>query len=509
MRRHPQIAGQHRAFPARVTADRPVKRGASPLLKWLTLSGADALGRVLLQITATVIFARMLGPETFGLSALTIVYVGTISTLVSGSFEEALVQRLRVRKVHFSAALAVVLALAVMLYGLVLLLGAVIPPSEAAARQALGLATGYALILFVEGPLSIHTAMARRQRRFPDIALGNLLGLTMGTAIGLTLAWIGAGVVSLLAVPFTARLVNLLVLGSRAPVRILPRLELAPARQLLAFGRWSLGTRYVAGVGEAVFQSLVTRFFGVEGNGFLNMAMRIVEPVRAVTGPIGHNIAMAYFARLQADPARLSDAVERTVAESSLILQPIFVGLAATAPLILLVIAGPAWSAAAPIAVCLALAAAILSATSFLHSGVLARGRAGVGFGFSLFDVVATAIAVSLLAPLGLIAAGLGRLVAWALDGVAILLVARRLYGLSPMRVLGPLAATAVCTVLMFGLVLWSIDRMAGWNPIPRLAGAVLLGILVYAACVLCLRRRDVLSVATRLWKSADAPAAE
>jgi O-antigen/teichoic acid export membrane protein len=486
-----------------------VKRRGSPLLGWLTLSGADAVGRVLLQLTSTVLFARMLGPETFGLSALTIVYVGTITTLVSGLFEEALVQRLRVRKAHFAAALATVLALAAGLYALVLLLAATIPDSAVPARQALALASGFGLILFAEGPLSVYTAMARRLRRFPDIAIGNLLGLAVGTAVGLTLAWTGAGVVALLAVPFTARFVNLIVVARRAPVRILPRWNLAPARQLLEFGRWSLGTRYVAGVGEAIFQSLVTRFFGVEGNGFLNMAMRIVEPVRAVTGPIGHNIAMAYFARLQGDATRLSGAVERTIDETSLILQPIFVGLAATAPLILLVIAGPAWTASAPIAVCLALAAAIVSATAFMHNGVLATGRAQVGFGFSIFDVVVTAIAVALLAPLGLIAAGLARLASWALDGVAILYVARRLYGLSPGAVLQAVSSTAICTLLMFGVVVWSIDRMASWPALPRLAGAVVIGIGVYAACVLCLRRHAVMTLIGRLWKPSRVPAAE
>lgn len=483
-----------------------MRRGPSPLLKWLTLSGADALGRVLLQITSTMLFARMLGPETFGLSALTIVYVGTISTLVSGLFEEALVQRLRVRKAHFSAALGVVLGLAVVLCALVVLLVTLIPASQAAPRQALGLAAGYGLILFAEGPLSVYTAMARRLRRFPDIALGNLAGLAAGTAIGLLLAWSGAGVVSLLAVPFVARFTNLTVVATRAPARIVPRLNWGPARQLAEFGRWNLGTRYVAGVGDAVFQSLVTRFFGVEGNGFLNMAMRIVEPVRAATLPVGHNIAMAYFARLQGDTARLSEAVERTVAESSLVLQPIFVGLAVTASLILLVIAGPAWSASVPIAVCLALAAAIFSATSFVHNGVLASGRADVGFGFSLFDVGVTTLAVVLLAPLGLIAAGLARLVSWALDGLAILVVARRLYGLSSLRVVSSVALTSVCTLAMSAAVLWSVERMAPWHALARLTGAVGVGVLVYSACVLCLRRRDVLSVAARLWRSAGSP---
>lgn len=485
-------------------------RSASPLLRWLSLSGVDAVGRVLLQIGGTVLFARLLGAESFGLSALVIVYVVAVSTLVTGLFEEALARQLRVRKIHFSAALSAVLALAAALYCGVLLLAALFASAGGTTGEVLYFAQCYALILFADGPLSIYVAVARRLRRFPDIALGNLLGLAAGTATGLALALAGSGVWGLLAVSFVARFVNLSIVAIRSPVRILPSRRLAPVRPLLRFGGWNLGTRYVMSAGEAVFQSLVTRLFGVEGNGFLNMAMRIVEPVRGATGALAHNIAMAYLTRLQEDPARLSGAVQRTIAESALILQPVFIGLAVTSPLIIEVIAGPSWSASAPIATLTALAAAVASAAGFIHNGLLAKGRAEIGFGFSLVHMTLATVCVAFFAPLGAIAIGLGRLAPRLMDAGGGLLVARRVYGLPAGSILRSLGVTSVCTALMAGAVLIAIAASAALMPLPRLIVAILVGMLVYGASIAVFQRDTVRSAVGRLWRrSSTAVAAE
>lgn len=474
-------------------------RPASPLLRWLTLSGVDAVGRVLLQVFATVLFARLLEPEVFGLAALMAVYVNSLSTVVSALFEEALAQRLRVRKHHFSAALTLTLLCAAVLYAGVVLLAALFPKDEGTAAAAMSLAVYYALILFSDGPLSVFTAIARRQRRFADIALGNLLGLSVGTALGLALAFAGVGAWSLLAVPFTARFVNLVTVIWRSPVSVRPTLRIAPGFDLLGFGGMTVITRLVSSLRDIVFQTFVTRYFGLEGNGFFNMAMRIVEPIRGVTGSIGHNIAIAYYSRLQADPDKLRNAVRQTIADTALLLQPVFIGLALTAPTILLVIAGPQWSPSAPVAILLALFAAVGSATAFLHNGLLASGRADIGLGFSVLELVSTAACLVLFAPLGLVAIGLGRLLPALLDAAAVLAASRRIYGITMRAVLKPLISVSLCTGLMSIAVLGLQQVTHTLAPALRLVLEILCGVLVYVLLIWILHGASLRSMLGRL----------
>ncbi len=474
-------------------------RAATPLLQMLTSSGFDALGRVLLQVMATVMFARLLEPGTFGLAALAAVYVGVPSMVVTALFEEALAQRRRVRSAYFASALGAVLLLGVALVAVIGALSAFLPLEDGPTDAALSLASVYAVILFADGPLSIYTAIARRHRRFRDIALGNLLGLLIGTLVGLGLAWNGAGAWSLLSVQPVARYVNLLCLVTRSPVSIRPTFHLQPLRALWQFGGWHLAGRVVESMSELTVQTLVTRHFGLQGNGLLNMAMRIVEPIRGITGSVGHNIATAYYTRLQADPTRLASAVRQTIADTALLLQPVFVGLALTAPLIILVLAGPAWSPAAPIAILLALAAAVASASNFLHSGLSASGRADLGFGFGLLEWGASAGFIVLFASLGPVAAGLARLLAWLIDAIAALVAARRVFALSAVPVLKALgvamALTAGMAVAVVAARFWG-ESMA---PALQLASAVLAGVASYAALLLAFRRNQVRVIGARL----------
>lgn len=471
----------------------------SPLLRWLTLSSVDAIGRVSLQVLGTVLFARLLLPESFGLAALTMVYVGLLSIIVAALFEEALVQRKRVRKQHFASAMGLVLMLAAGLYALVLGGISLVPDSDTDFSRVAPLAGVFALILFIEGPLSIYTALARRLLRFSEIALANLIGLATGTAVGLGLALAGAGVWSLLAVPFISRLVNLLILVSRSPVSIWPSRHIGAARELFDFGRWNLGTRWLASLSQTVIQTLVTRFFGLDGNGYLNMAMRIIDPLRGMTMSIAHNISMSFFSRMQADPKRLRDAVAQTIADTAIVLQPIYIGLAVTAPLIIEVIAGPQWRAAGPVASILALAVAVESASGFLHTSQLAKGRSELGFAFSACDLVVTAIALTLLAPIGLVAVSFARLFSWSFDSVVVFLVSRRMYGITAGALLGPLARTTLCTGLMAVAVLAVLELLHTLPAIILLPIAIASGGLVYALAVVIFRRQALHSVINRL----------
>lgn len=454
------------------------------LLHWLMSSGADAAGRFALQIVGTVVLTRLLAPELFGLSALTMVYVGVLSASTTALFEEALSQRRIVRKAHFGGALAAVLVIAI---GLCAALNAAVMMLRGAtgvASDLLPLVAMCSLLLFVDGPLSIVTAVARRHRRFGDIAAGNFFGVALGTITGIVAAWHGAGVWALLAVPLTARTTNLLIMLWRCPVRLRPTADLAAVRELLPFGGLHLLGRSLETLSDALFQTVVTRLFGLDGNGYLNMANRIVEPIRGATGAIGHNIAMSFFSRVQAQPERLRVAVEQTVGQTALLLQPVFVGLALTAPTIILVIAGPAWAPAAPIAMLLALATGIGGAGNFVHSGLAATGRAGVGVASGALELVATSGLLLLLAPLGPLAIGLARLLAWPLDVVYVSLIGRRAFGLQLSAMLAAngvpllLALTMAAPVLL--LASWSSLAPGALLAAQIVAGAVTYGLAVW-----------------------------
>ena len=451
------------------------------LLAWITSLGSDALGRFALNILATAWFARLLDPRDFGLAALTVVYIGVLYTLVSALFEEALTQRERVRKSHFASALALSLSIAVLgIVGLNLVNGAAaFAPDD--LRPLLALLAGYSLVLLADAPISIYTALHRRQRRFHAIARANFTGQLVGTSVGIGLAWIGVGVWSLLAVRFVGRYVTAVMLVCSSRVRVFPRWSMTHLRHVARFSAFHVAGVTVERMTDALIQTLVTMNFGLSGNGYLNMAIRVIEPLRGAVGAIGHNIAMSFFVRTQSSPQRLHQQIRSTLTGASLFLLPAYLGLAAVSSSLIPALAGPGWEGSIPLLACMALAAALTMPTDFLHSAISARGRADVGFTAAMLELTLIGGVINLFSGIGLLVVGIARLAGSAGDAVFAAIASRRVTRFPLIELFDAIWPAALHATWMAGLVFVAGYLLGGTAPPLLVLGAqILAGMIVY-----------------------------
>ncbi len=74
-------------------ATRTSETGLSSGLRW---SGISVVGREAARIVFTILLARLVGPEAFGIVAQAIVYIGIVGLLLDQGFSSALIQRPRV-----------------------------------------------------------------------------------------------------------------------------------------------------------------------------------------------------------------------------------------------------------------------------------------------------------------------------------------------------------------------------------------------------------------------------
>jgi O-antigen/teichoic acid export membrane protein len=175
-----------------------------------------------------------------------------------------------------------------------------------------------------------------------------------------------------------------------------------------------------------LFNNLVGSFFGLAVLGQVNMALRIVEPIRGALVATLHNLTFPHFRRaahtqgMEADRDRLIVLLAATIV-------PVFAGLAAITPLLLPLVTGPGWEEAVPIAICLALGAALALPAQTIFTALLAGGSAEYALVGNLFRLIATALVLVIFRDSPPIAVGIARLLGdGAYAAVAVLAPARR-----------------------------------------------------------------------------------
>ncbi len=449
---------------------------------WVSLLVAGAFGRILAMLAATILLARLLSPEDFGVASLVTSIVVLLTVFAGGiPFEEALAQRKVLRSSHIGAVLAVSwLASGTLLAG----------------TLALGWFTGAAfgspvfwyllafacLSLFASAVISALTAVARRRHDFTLIARSDLLGALAGSAAAVLLAWLETGPFALVALRVVASTVTAACLVLALRVGLRPVWSTSQIRQLATFSAFTLGQRLVSDSSYFILNYMVAIWFSLAAVGHFNMALRLIEPLRGVGLAVSHNISFAFFQKRPVHPAAFAQLFLHNVAIVALLVFPVFFGLASIATVLLEALVGAKWLPAVPIVQILALGSALMIPFSLVATALNARGAPA-----HLFVQRLAGLGAMLVAGIGTISLGLSGVgaalmrtvgdlaeAAWALRAQVRVLHIPVMHTLRAM-------APAVGAALVMGIAVQALTfALASWSPVTVLAAALPVGAAVY-----------------------------
>ncbi|GLK75008.1 hypothetical protein GCM10008171_02620 [Methylopila jiangsuensis] len=469
------------------------------MIGWIGWAGADAIGRILLLTLSTAVLSRLLEPRDFGVTALALTVVAVLSVFVGAPFEEALAQRKRLRRSHLEAALA-----ASWLAGLALLL-LTIPGGMALGAfydaPELGLLLPVAsLAMFFSGHTDIATALARRRRRFNDVAYASLMGHVIGVSLSLALAVAGAGVWALIGVRLFVMIARAVLLQARLGALIRPRWSTARLKELSRFAGFSFLERLADNLTYLAFNTVVGAAYGVTTLGYVNMAMRLIEPIRGAIVATAHNLSFSFFARPGATPGLVAGRTAYLIA-------PVFVGLAAVTPALLPLVAGPGWESAGEIAVCLALGGALAVPARLVFTALSAAGRPEFGLASSLLGFAATLAVLVLAIPLGPPAVGFARLIGDGAQAAMALLLPAAVLGWPPRRRVVALAPAWALSAAMGLAAAALVAALRPYGDLAAVLGAAAAGAALYVALLAVFARHTLRAMALELRPRRGRPA--
>ena len=295
-----------------------------------------------------IVLARLIGPEGFGLVAYAAIFVVFLVNFLNFGLGEAIIQREDVEDLHmhtaFWAVLVIGLLLTVVAQGLAYAAGAVLDkPLLTPVMQALSIS------IIIGAFRTVPDAVLRRNMQFKSFALRDLASALIAGAAGVALALLGAGVWSLVAQRVCANLIRMVLLWHASRYRPARQFSFTHLKHLAAFGVNIFGVRLVSFFSQYADSLLIGYYLGDAFLGYYTISMRIIRLMLGLLVQTFNRVALSAFSRIQSDLDRVRRAVYSATDASAAAGFPAFLGVAALAPELIEIMAGPEWDTAVPV----------------------------------------------------------------------------------------------------------------------------------------------------------------
>lgn len=439
-------------------------------------------GRTAVMFLFSLVLARILGPEPFGLVAIALVFVGIGQLFVDAGAGAAIVQAEQVEAPMLRSAFTLQFGLGLIFTAAL----AITSPHWESFFRMPGLAAVLLSIspIFVIQSLAIVSASLMRrelqQARLSGLQLGSYL-VAFGV-VAIPMALRGWGVWSLVAGQLLQACLMTIALVVARPH---PWSLRSPWREpaVLRFGRTVLGVNLLNIAIENLDRLVVGRRLSAEDTGLYSRAY-----TNARIGPDSVVMALqstlfAGFSRRQDDLVATRRAYEAALNLVFLLVTPLLAFVAILAPQISVALYGPAWSGmGAPLRI---LAIAMLFHVATALSGPLLWARDRVGREAAAGTWALAALVVSLAALGGsLTGAATAVVLAYVVRSVAMMTFSAREIALPLSRAVGPMLSglrvaavvVLVCSAMQVWLQGWALILLSALLAGPCVAGVLRLG---------------------------------
>lgn len=434
-------------------------------------------------LATLVVIARLVGPQAYGVFALTWVSVGLIEIFATMAPIDTLVQRRTLAAGHLDTTLWTSLAIGLAGWAGLTLAAAPLAAMLEGGPMLAEILPARAATLPIGALAVVPVALLMRAARFKGLAAVEASASVVSSAVGLGLAWGGAGVWSLVAMEI-ARAITTAV-GAFALARWRPGLDIGYRyfADLLGFNASTWGAWGIAYLDGQLPRALIARSLGPLAVGLYSLAMRLYEQVVTLLIRPAYQVVQTGVARAQDDQDAARSIALGTMRASAVLSCPLFLGLGALAPVLVPTLFGEEWSGAVPVIQVMMLFA-IRSPVAMVQMAIVrGMGKAHWHLAVSALGVCLTVALLLLALPWGIVAVA----AAMGLRGMLLFpvnaLLVRRLTGLA-VRAQAGAGVGAFVSALLMAVATWAcLGWLAGRMPaVPAMAIAALGGALAYWA---------------------------
>ncbi len=296
----------------------------------------------ILQYGTTLILARLMVAEDFGVWAVLLLFTQLAYVLFDFGFSSALIQHKQVTARHYNTTFLIYLSSAVVYILIVWLIAGPLALffKHIELKPALQLLT---VIFAFYAFNAIPRIRLQREMRFKRFSIIQISGVFTNSAVTLAAAFQGHGFWSFVYGVIAEQFVLTVLFNVLGWTPVRPVFDRKAFGELWDYGVNVLATRIVGYLNTNIPGFLIGKLIGLDALGYYNIAYQLVEfPVQRISKNV-LRVMFPAFSKLQDNLSEYRQLYRQVVFYLGAILTPMFVGLAMVAPFLVPVLYGPQW----------------------------------------------------------------------------------------------------------------------------------------------------------------------
>ncbi|QDG54562.1 MOP flippase family protein [Persicimonas caeni] len=305
-------------------------------------------GKIFAQVfgfVLSIVLARLLVPEDYGLWGMIVVIVNFITLFGELGFGAALIQRKEIDERHLSSVFWLNVVVGVVLAALLALSAPAI--AEFYEQPLLVDLTRIVALNFLVAPLNmVQRAIFNREMWFKQLAVVDSVKVVIAGCVAVGMALTGWGVWSLVGQSVTITVVSAIALWFASDWRPSFTFDRHALGDLLGFSANLFGFKTINYWARQVDDVLIGKVMGASALGVYTLAYStMMVPLKEVTHVLS-GVMFPALSKIQDDPARVKGIYLRAISMIALITFPMMLLLWASADVFILTVYGEKWAGA-------------------------------------------------------------------------------------------------------------------------------------------------------------------
>lgn len=286
----------------------------------------------------SIILARLLLPEEYGIIAIVLVFINLANVFVSNGFGEALVQKKNADNTDFSTAFYCSLAVAVVLY-VALFLAAPLIAKIYRYNDLILVLRVLSLKIIISSVSTIQHAYVSRKMIFKRFFFSTIGGTLVSAVVGIGMAYAGLGVWALVAQYLVNTVIDTVILFITIPWRPSLSFSTQAAKRIVSYG-WKITASALINTGYSELRNLVIGgFYTTTDLAFYNRGNQFPSLVITNIDTAIGKVVFPAMAQSNDDKIRLKAVSRRALKTTSYLIFPLLIGLMVIAhPLVMILL---------------------------------------------------------------------------------------------------------------------------------------------------------------------------